>query len=188
MRFESLSSELKSHADAQEGSRWNADKYDKFCGTFNAKGIAYTSYPIITNSASYFSRALGSMNQIRMHTAEALGKRDDCMDDIISERLLFDHTWTFKTIDNCFFIVSTPYSTWNLSKREFHKMQKKFPVTKNVEMYLIDNDLKFIENGDIMLVFIDWRIQRRYFAVQLRNGVGSDGRIITDKGIFHKKE
>lgn len=166
MRYDNVQLLAKWRADFPDGSRLCNEKYKLFCDAFEIKGFSDASYAIICNSASCFSRMLVTKPPFRMRYDEAMCVEHDCMDDF--QALLFDHTYMFKTKDNVPMLVSFPYSDWDLSVNAMRKLQKKFPVTKGIEMYLSNDKIKFIENGDIMLIFAFWMYGRRMFTKFLK--------------------
>lgn len=171
----------KAYFPKQSDELFDREKYDAFIQEFGVNGICpeYLSY--FSNSASYISRVFVSKPPIRIRRSEVLSQYEDCLDQCVLNHL-FDHMLWCKTNNNKLFLVSMPYSDWDISKAEFHKLQNKFPILNHVDMFLVDNDYKFKKNGSIMLIFMDWRVHRLYYKDILHDGIGGN-RIITDNGI-----
>lgn len=130
---------------------WDEKKFNLFCQIFNVKSIGRTN-PM--DSATYFSRLLATSPRTAIRHKEEY----DRMDRV--DWRLFDHVWFFKTNFNKIFAISTPYLTEEMSQEAFIEMRNTYPITRNIEMRFINPDLKFMKNGDIMLLFEDWRLVR----------------------------
>lgn len=167
---------------------WDKEAFYKFCKDFDINGMDHYENPeiYVRNSAKCFSRMLSTTGRFIVRHDELYNDREDCTENYCSPWLLFDHTWIFKTNSGFRIMVSCPYSTWDLSAAEYFRLQRSMPITRGVDMFIVDNKYKFIPNGDFMLVFVAWVFHRKCLKDVLLTGVGG-GRIITNGTVVRSK-
>lgn len=135
---------------------WFKDQFDAFVKDFGLKDAMYISTGFITDSSTYFCRFLSTVGRKAIRRREEDKSRYWVEDNMDVYWRIFDHATAFKTNRGVNIIVSMPYGTQDMIIKEFKEIQLRYPPTRQIDMYFIDNKYKYRKNGDFMVMFVHW--------------------------------
>lgn len=136
---------------------YNNEQFERFVKDFSIVGYVPCVDWLLCNNVKAVSKIIIG-GTLRISKYDAISDYKLCIDGF--RALLFDHSYVFKNKHGINIIVSFPYSTNELSAKAFVGLQTRMqdidPDLRAIDMYFLLEKYKFVDSGDIGLMFTNW--------------------------------